>query len=110
LLIQSFGAMANARPFGHVVVEYASQIAMVGAGLGVALVPRMGRGSVPGTVRVLSVVPAPTRRVYAVWRSLTGARPALQAAVLALEESFSETVADAVMPSRTASFPIAGRR
>jgi DNA-binding transcriptional LysR family regulator len=110
LLIQSFGAMANARPFGHVVVEYASQIAMVGAGLGVALVPRMGRGAVPDSVRVLSVVPAPTRRVYAVWRSLTGARPALQAAVLALEESFSETVADAVIPSPSASFPLAGRR
>ena len=104
LLIQSFGAIPNARPFGHVVVEYASQIAMVGAGLGVALVPRMGRGVVPDTVRVLPVVPAPTRRVYAVWRSLTGARPALRAAVLALEESFSETIADVPgsFPSRAA--------
>jgi DNA-binding transcriptional LysR family regulator len=104
LLIQSFGATANVRPFGHLVVEYASQIAMVGAGLGVALVPRMGRGAVPDTVRVLPVAPPPTRRVYAVWRSLTGARPALQAAVLALEESFSETIADVPgpFPSRAA--------
>ena len=76
----------------HGVAEYASQIAMVGAGLGVALVPRMGRGAVPDTVRVLPVVPAPTRQVYAVWRSLTGSRPALQAAVLALAESFSEAL------------------
>ena len=29
---------------GHMIVEYATQIEMVGAGLGVALVPRMGRG------------------------------------------------------------------
>jgi DNA-binding transcriptional LysR family regulator len=86
LLIQSF---TSTRLFGHGVAEYASQIAMVGAGLGVALVPRMGRGVVPDTVRVLAVEPAPTRQVYAVWRSATGTRPALQAAVLALEESFS---------------------
>jgi hypothetical protein len=33
------------------VVEEASQIAMVSEGLGVALVPRMGPGSVPATVR-----------------------------------------------------------
>ena len=30
---------------GHMIIEYATQIDMVGAGLGVALVPRMGRGS-----------------------------------------------------------------
>jgi DNA-binding transcriptional LysR family regulator len=87
LLIQSF---TSARLFGHGVAEYASQIAMVGAGLGVALVPRMGRGVVPDTVRVLPVDPAPTRQVYAVWRAATGTRPALQATVLALEESFSD--------------------
>jgi DNA-binding transcriptional LysR family regulator len=88
LLIQSFGS----RLFGHGVAEYASQIAMVGAGLGVALVPRMGRGAVPETVRVLPVEPTPTRQVYAVWRAATGSRPALQAAVLALEESFSDEI------------------
>jgi DNA-binding transcriptional LysR family regulator len=87
LLIQAF---TGTRLFGHGVAEYASQIAMVGAGLGVALVPRMGRGVVPDTVRVLPVEPAPTRQVYAVWRAATGTRPALQAAVLALEESFSD--------------------
>ena len=92
LLVKSFTGISDTRLFGHGVAEYASQIAMVGAGLGVALVPRMGRGAVPDTVRVLPVVPAPTRQVYAVWRSLTGSRPALQAAVLALAESFSEAL------------------
>ena len=80
---------ARAGLVGHGVSEYASQIAMAGAGLGVALVPRMGRGAVPDTVRVLPVEPAPTRQVYAVWRAATGTRPALQAAVLALKDSFS---------------------
>jgi DNA-binding transcriptional LysR family regulator len=95
LLIRSFAGVPNARRFEHVVVEYASQIAMVAEGMGVALVPRMGRGAVPPTVRVLPVEPTPTRQVYAVWRSLRGARPALRAAVQALRESFAETVAEA---------------
>ena len=94
LLIRSFTGVPNARRFEHVVVEYASQIAMVAEGMGVALVPRMGRGEVPPTVRVLPVEPTPTRQVYAVWRSLRGARPALRAAAVALRESFAETVAD----------------
>ena len=57
LLLKSFTDISNTRLVGHGVAEYASQIAMVGAGLGVALVPRMGRGAVPDTVRVLRVVP-----------------------------------------------------
>ena len=105
LLVKSFTVVSNTRLFGHGVAEYASQIAMVGAGLGVALVPRMGRGTVPDTVRVLPVLPAPTRQVYAVWRSLTGTRPALQAAVLALEESFSEALDPVEVPE-----PPSGRR
>lgn len=92
LLVRSFTVHANTRLVGHGVAEYASQIAMVGAGLGVALVPRMGRGPVPETILVLNVEPAPTRQVYAVWRSATGARPALQAAVLALQEAFPEAL------------------
>jgi DNA-binding transcriptional LysR family regulator len=120
LLIQAF---TGTRLFGHGVAEYASQIAMVGAGLGVALVPRMGRGVVPETVRVLPVDPAPTRQVYAVWRAATGTRPALQAAVLALEESFSEALdlsdarpgaavhvpQPALAPERPLSSPVPGR-
>jgi DNA-binding transcriptional LysR family regulator len=102
LLIKSFTDISDTRLFGHGVAEYASQIAMVGAGLGVALVPRMGRGPVPDTIRVLPVAPPPTRQVYAVWRSLTGTRPALQAAVLALEESFCEGLDPGAAGSRAA--------
>ena len=93
LLIQSFSRAPNPDRFGHRVVEYPSQLAMVGAGLGVALVPRMGRGPVPPSVRVLTIEPTPVRQVYAVWRSATGARPALRAAVRALEEAFEDSLA-----------------
>ena len=65
---------------GHMISEYATQIAMVGAGLGVALVPRMGRGPLPETVRALSVAAPPVRRIHAVWRTSSAARPAVLAA------------------------------
>jgi DNA-binding transcriptional LysR family regulator len=92
LLARSFTAYSNTRLVGHGVAEYASQIAMVGAGLGVALVPRMGRGPVPDTIRVLPVAPAPIRQVYTVWRCASGTRPAVRAAVLALQEAFPEAL------------------
>ena len=92
LLIQAFSAVPHPERFGHVVTEYASQVAMVAVGLGVALVPRMGRGPVPDSVRVLTIEPTPVRQVYAVWRSAMSTRPALQAAVLALKEAFTESL------------------
>ena len=69
---------------GHMIVEYATQIEMVGAGLGVALVPRMGRGPLPPSVRTLAVRSPPLRRVHGVWRRSSAGRPAIRAALDAL--------------------------
>ncbi len=77
--------------FGHMVTEYASQIAMVANGLGVALVPRMGRGPLPAGVRALTVRSAPVRRIYGVWRAATGPRPALGATLRALTRALDGT-------------------
>jgi DNA-binding transcriptional LysR family regulator len=79
-LLHAFQDPAAPLRWGHMVSEYATQIAMVGAGLGVALVPRMGRGPLPTTVRALSVAAPPVRRIHAVWRSSSAARPAVLAA------------------------------
>ena len=67
--------------FTHMISEYATQIEMVGSGLGIALVPRMGRGVLPSSVRALIVQPSPERRIYGVWRTATARRPALVAAL-----------------------------
>lgn len=58
--------------------EYASQVALVGAGLCVGLLPRHGRPPLPDSVRVLPLCgPAPTRRFIAVYRTTTTRRPAV---------------------------------
>jgi DNA-binding transcriptional LysR family regulator len=68
----------------HAVAEYPTQLAMVAAGFGIALIPRLGRDQVPPGVRLVDVTPTLIRHVYAVWRAETAHRPALRATVDAL--------------------------
>ncbi len=71
----------------HNALEYATQLALVGAGLGVAVLPRLGRGVVPDDVRVVAVKPALTRHVYALWRRDASRRTAIMATVEAFRHS-----------------------
>jgi molybdate transport repressor ModE-like protein len=61
--------------------EYGTQVALVAAGLGIALVPRLGRGAIPEGVRVVPLEPAPVRRLYALWRQGAARRPSIEVAV-----------------------------
>ncbi|GLW08867.1 LysR family transcriptional regulator [Microtetraspora sp. NBRC 13810] len=70
--------------FSCVADEYATQLALVGAGQGCAIIPRLGLDHVPSTVRILRLTAGLTRRVYAVWRTDAARRPAIRAAVEAL--------------------------
>ncbi|MEU1071693.1 MULTISPECIES: LysR substrate-binding domain-containing protein [unclassified Streptomyces] len=69
---------------GHVAREHATQLALVEAGLGVSVAPRLGREPVPDGVRVVPVRDAMRRHVYAVWRADADRRPSIRAAVEAL--------------------------
>jgi DNA-binding transcriptional LysR family regulator len=68
----------------HTASEHSTQLALVAAGLGVAVIPRLGREPAPRSVRFLPVDPAPTRRVFALWRESATARPAIGATLDAL--------------------------
>lgn len=67
----------------HHALEYATQLSLVGAGLGAAVLPRLGRGAVPSDVRVVAITPSLTRHVYALWRSDAARRTAIEATVQA---------------------------
>ncbi|MFF3706739.1 LysR family transcriptional regulator [Streptomyces phaeochromogenes] len=71
----------------HRAVEHHTQLAMVAAGLGVCVAPRLGRDPVPAGVRTVPVRPRVTRHVYAVWRADADRRPAIRAAVEALRSA-----------------------
>ncbi|MFC3350418.1 LysR family transcriptional regulator [Streptomyces echinoruber] len=71
----------------HRAEEHHTQLALVAAGLGVCVAPRLGRGPVPPGIRTLPVRPAVRRHVYAVWRTDADRRPSIRAAVTALREA-----------------------
>ncbi|MEU8567360.1 LysR family transcriptional regulator [Streptomyces pathocidini] len=68
----------------HMAEEHHTQLALIAAGLGVAVAPRLGRGPVPEGVRVVPVRHTMRRHIYAVWREDADRRPSIRAVVDAL--------------------------
>jgi DNA-binding transcriptional LysR family regulator len=66
--------------------EFETQIALIAAGLGAGLVPRLGRGALPAGVVARPIRPEPIRRVFALWRRHASRRPAIAATLEALRE------------------------
>ncbi|MER6302355.1 LysR family transcriptional regulator [Kitasatospora sp. NPDC001539] len=69
--------------------EFETQIALVAAGLGMGLVPRLGRGPLPAGVVARPVASQPSRRVFALWRAQASRRPAITEALAAMRECWS---------------------
>ena len=67
--------------------EHATQMAFVAAGIGVAVMPRLGREMVPKGVRIIEVKPALRRHLYAVWRTNSARRTSIRAVVETLREA-----------------------
>jgi DNA-binding transcriptional LysR family regulator len=73
---------------GHQSTEFESHIALVAAGLGVALVPRLGRSALPdGVVAVALHDPVPTRQIAALVRRSMERSPAVEVVVAALRHA-----------------------
>lgn len=77
----------------HQAEENHTQVALVAAGLGVALVPRLGRGQLPPQVAAVRLAPVPTRRLHALWRSGAARRPAITETVRTLQKLWPEVSA-----------------
>ncbi|MEV7089699.1 LysR substrate-binding domain-containing protein [Streptomyces sp. NPDC093085] len=77
----------------HQAEENHTQIALVAAGLGVALMPRLGRGPLPEQVREVPLDPVPLRRVHALWRTGAARRPAVTVTVEALRRHWPAVAA-----------------
>jgi DNA-binding transcriptional LysR family regulator len=94
----------------HTAGEHATQLALVAAGLGAAVIPRLGRGRVPDGVRMVPVQPSLHRHIYALWRTETSRRRAVKAAVAAFQITASPAESRAARPSSRRSSRTAGRR
>jgi DNA-binding transcriptional LysR family regulator len=88
-LTSTFRRAGHEPVIAHQAAEFPTQLALVAAGLGVAVVPRLAADSVPDGVRLVPVRPALLRRVFAAWRVEAGRRPAIRAVVDALKTAFA---------------------
>ncbi len=87
-LLRMYAGTGRVPAIEHTSMEFASHLALVSAGLGIALVPRLGRSALPANTRAITVKdPVPEREVIAVWRSSQGRSPAIGALVEALERA-----------------------
>ena len=80
----------------HTAAEHPTQLALVAAGLGVAVIPRLGRGELSPAVRAVALRPALSRRVYALWRSSDSRRPVIKA----VQEALAAAAKQVVTPGR----------
>jgi molybdate transport repressor ModE-like protein len=77
-------------PFvAHTAGEHATQLALVAAGLGVCVIPRLGRDVLPREVHIVAVRPLLRRHVYALWRTASTRRRAISVAVEMFRSSAS---------------------
>ncbi|TDQ54912.1 LysR family transcriptional regulator [Actinorugispora endophytica] len=86
----------------HFSLEYPTQLALVAAGIGVAVLPRLGRGLLEPGVVTIPVRPRLVRHIYVVWRAEAGRRPAVQAMVTALRgavDTVGEGAGQVLVPS-----------
>jgi DNA-binding transcriptional LysR family regulator len=77
----------------HQAEENHTQVALVAAGLGIALVPRLGRGTLPPQVVAVRLAPVPTRRLHALWRTGAARPPAITETVRTLQKLWPEVSA-----------------
>ncbi|MEV4637214.1 LysR substrate-binding domain-containing protein [Actinoplanes sp. NPDC049548] len=84
--------LPGVRPGFHV-GEFETQLTLVAAGLGIAMVPRLARPALPQGVTAVPVRPEPTRRIVLAWRSASGTRPALTAARAVLRQAWDRQAA-----------------
>ena len=90
-LVRTLRTIGAQPRIAHTASEHATQLALVAAGLGVALIPRLGREPTPSSVSFVPVTEPPVRHIFALWRTSTSTRPAIAAALDTLHQQHTNT-------------------
>jgi DNA-binding transcriptional LysR family regulator len=96
-LVRTLRAAGHEPDIVHQADENPTLVALVAAGLGVTVIPRLGRGPLPAGVAEVPLDPTPVRRLYALWRTGAAGRPAIAETVRTLREHWPGVAAQ---PSR----------
>ncbi|MFF4804127.1 LysR family transcriptional regulator [Streptomyces sp. NPDC001351] len=87
-LVRTMRAAGHEPEIVHQADENPTLVALVAGGLGICLVPRLGRGPLPAGVVEVRLEPTPVRRLYALWRKGAARRPAIAETVRTLQEQW----------------------
>lgn len=93
-LIRTLRAKGIEPWIAHTAEEHPTQLALVAAGLGAAVLPRIGRSELPRGVRIVGLRPPVSRHLYATWRTDAARRPAIRAVLAALRDAAVSAYAD----------------
>jgi DNA-binding transcriptional LysR family regulator len=74
----------------HQAAEFPTQLALVAAGLGIALMPRLAGDSIPTPVHLIPVAPTISRRIFAVYREESARRPSVRAFLDVLRDKWAQ--------------------
>jgi DNA-binding transcriptional LysR family regulator len=86
-LYRMFDGTGRLPRIAHVSMEFDSHLALVRAGLGIALIPRLGRAQLGGDLAAVLVAdPAPSREIIALHRASMNDSPAIEALLAALAQ------------------------
>lgn len=105
-LVRTLRAAGHEPEIVHQADENPTLVALVAAGLGIALIPRLGRGPLPDGVVEVPLDPMPVRHLYALWRAGAARRPAIAETVRTLRAHWPDVAAHrppARPPSPTAA-------
>ncbi|MFJ6655961.1 LysR family transcriptional regulator [Streptomyces sp. NPDC091377] len=94
-LVRTLRAIGHEPEIVHQADENPTLVALVAAGLGISVIPRLGRGQLPPGVVELPLEPMPVRRLYALWREGASRRPAITETVRTLRELWPKVAGDA---------------
>ncbi|HEY7486135.1 MAG TPA: LysR substrate-binding domain-containing protein [Streptosporangiaceae bacterium] len=97
-LIRTVNAGGSPPRIAHTASEHSTQLALVAAGLGAAVIPRLGREPAPPSARFVAIDPPPIRRIFALWRDSTTARPAIRATLATLQRHCTHTCPRSLSP------------
>jgi DNA-binding transcriptional LysR family regulator len=83
-LVRTVRATGHEPRIVHQAAEFATQLALVASGLGIAVIPRLARDHIPTGATLVPVTPTVARRIFATWREETARRPSIKAFLDAL--------------------------
>ncbi len=86
-LVHTLRSRGHEPLIAHMAGEHATQLALVAAGAGICIIPRLGRDPLPRGVKIARVRPALARHVYALWREESTRRRAIRVTLEAFRAS-----------------------